>query len=290
MVLSSPDSAIVVSAAGNARFATELDSPETALNVQDLFTSLKGRQLGLPGTVPIQNLFLHPFSEDKLLIQTQKALYLLDLKKVALDRLYTTTSTISGTAVSKNEVFTAGAHGRVAVFNLILNSTSFFAPSISSTIMDIAADTSGNYVFLRTADGGFYAYDRTKTETTRLPMNPLGFSVSNDGKRLIFLSAEGKIGIFYLANYEDEMGVETMKKGTLEFVAATETFSDFLKFPDSDAYALARSGNDLFAVELRSGTPNVALLAHNVEKYVFDGKSVVMRKTDGTMTKIELSY
>lgn len=289
VVLWSPESAVLVTQSDGAQFVTELDNPQTALNVRDLFVSLKEQQLKLPGAVPIKKLFLHPFSEKKLFVETAKSLYLLDLAKISINRLSTASSTIQAVAVGNTETFIADAKGNVTAVNLILNTSSLLLLPTSSLPISLSVDPSANYIVFETADGTYSVYDRGSSETVRVPAELRSFYPSDDGKRLVFLTTQNKLGILYTADYDD--GETIVKKGTVQFVPVAGEFRNFTWLPDSEMYGVVVSGNDLLAVELKDGSrTNSAVLARNVKKYALLGKDVFVEKLDESVVKLGLNY
>ncbi len=89
VALSDNNSEILVTKEGEDYFLVDLKDSRSAVNLTHLFNSLKQRQLALSGTVPITEIFFHPFSPNKIVIASKTSLYTIDVKKVEIDKLVT---------------------------------------------------------------------------------------------------------------------------------------------------------------------------------------------------------
>lgn len=67
-------------------FLISLSSPRVSTNINEIFWSLKSLKLALPGEVPIVAIAPHPYDSDKIILSTKAALYITDLKSLAITR------------------------------------------------------------------------------------------------------------------------------------------------------------------------------------------------------------
>lgn len=67
-------------------FLISLSNPRVSTNINEIFWNLKSLKLALPGKVPIMAAAPHPYDSDKIILSTKAALYITDLKSLAITR------------------------------------------------------------------------------------------------------------------------------------------------------------------------------------------------------------
>jgi hypothetical protein len=63
-------------------FLVPLSNLKASTNINELFRSLKSSKLGLPGQVPIVAIAPHPYDGNKIILSTNAAFYIVDLKSL----------------------------------------------------------------------------------------------------------------------------------------------------------------------------------------------------------------
>ena len=154
----SNDSAMLLTRMDGTVYLVGRGLTDTTLNLTALFHSLKERDLGLPGTVPLVEVRPHPFSAGKYLIVTETSLYLLDADRISLERL-ATIGQVVWTAWNDTETLLLGADGTLTAVDLVFK-TSLTAPFTSSTVTRLESTPDGDILVLLTAEGSLLVHYR----------------------------------------------------------------------------------------------------------------------------------
>ncbi|MCK9186968.1 MAG: hypothetical protein PHS16_01215 [Candidatus Colwellbacteria bacterium] len=67
-------------------FKVSLENPKASTNINEIFWTLKSSKLSLPGKVPVKAIIPHPFDSNRVIISTEAALYVVDLKQFSIEK------------------------------------------------------------------------------------------------------------------------------------------------------------------------------------------------------------
>ena len=287
VILNDPTSNFIVTTDKKSPFLIDLQNSKASINLNELFNSLKQQQLGLPGNVPIKKFFVHPFSQGKILIMTKSSFYVLDYKRVALERLLTT-STITAGAISNNEAFFADNRGNLLIYNLILKNSEVVNLNLP-LIEKIKSNPDGDKILILSSDNELFFYNRSSKKLESISKSARDFYFSPEQKRVALIGDDGKIIIFYIANYESD---EKKMKGsafTLPPQINTEA-PNFYWLEEKSDYLSVLSGTDLIISELDSRSPiNRYKIFENVKKYFIQENEASVLTNDGTLVRLNLA-
>ncbi len=284
VVLSDQSSNAIVTTDGQSYFWINLSEPENAVNVTDLFNALRQTQLGLTGTVPISGVFFHPFSGNRLIISSAKAVYLLDLRQMKLTLLFKTGG-IAAMAVSENEVFALDASSTLDIFNLLLQTTNEF-PIDAASISKMAVTPEGGTLFMLQKDGTLSEYDRSGQTLLPLTKGVADFWLSPGEERLALLSSGGQLSILAIKDYWNDDQFTAGENWTVAVPGGAP--DDFAWLPDYPGYGLTLAGGTLSVVELGDRTPqNTSIISDGVSKFYLSGSNLFFLKGQ-TLESVDL--
>lgn len=286
VVLSSPNQPYVVTKAGQEYWLTDVSSPAgTSTNLTRLFDTLRHSKLGFTGTVPIEQVLYHPFDGSRLIIVSVRAVYLLDPKAPSLSVLFEMPS-IAAADLSGNQLFAVNASGTLAAYNLLLQTESTSSPGIGN-VVQIKSDPSGAFIFLLDRGGTLTEYDRSTQAASTLAQNVTGFWPSLGGDRLAYATASGELHFVALKNYWTDIKVVQGDTWSVSYSGGAP--QDFAWLPDFPNYGFVLSNGTLSAVELDQRLPqNSAVVAQGVSKFIVNGSTAYLLKTDGTLELLDL--
>lgn len=288
VVSTNPASSFIVTQEGNTRFIIDLKNPQAALNLSELFLSLKERELGLRGVVPITAVLLHPFVPTKFIIASERAVYVLDIRKVSLQKLFEASST-AALAVNRSEVLLADRDGTLTIGNLVLGTVSRESAFPFSTAVKVASNRAGTTVFGLTKEGKLLSYNSATSTATELGANVDDFALSPDETRIAMRTRKGDVTVLLLEK-TDESGMQ--EAGTRIAVPAAAHAAAFplMWSPASPRYFLHASEEGVLTVyEADVKEPqNHLTLAEHVADYAAQGETLYVLHTDGTLEKITL--
>jgi hypothetical protein len=284
--LSGKNSDLVVLKENGDYFLTNVRDAVSAMNINELFQSLKRRQLKIPGTSPIKNIFLHPFSPNKIMILTNTSLYSLDSKKLELERLITVTST-NAVAFSNNEVFLTDGKGDLHITNLILNNSSYFPLNIEG-ISSLISTGGGDKIFISTQKGELLVYDRSAKNLKKIASELDSFAVSPEEKRLLLVDTRGNTRIFFLEDYNID-GLNLKDSSSVIKLAGTGIPKEIAWIPALPNQIVFLSGNRLMASEADPREPASRVIATEVKDYLVDNKKLLVLKENGELLEVDLS-
>jgi len=252
-------------------FFIDLTNPNVSTNIQELFNSLKQRELKLPGMVKILTAFPHPFSRSKVIVATKTSLYIIDLKKVSIEKILETEGIIE-TFLDNARIFVENEGGNVAMVNLLIKND----PEImytSSTEMR-APIINNSYLFFIGKKNTLFSYDRATKSTSIVAEKVKYFSLSPEEKRVGVIFENGTLGIIYVANYSGNM---IMEKGTMHPLVLNNgperaNFESIEWLPGYPNHLIASTKNSVWAIEANERNPqNAILLSQNIKKYTLRG-------------------
>lgn len=194
LVAEAEQNSIVTQDAQKNVFFIDVTNPATAVNVKEMFAAqLKTNKI--TGNLKITNIFLHPFSPNTLVLQADKTVFLLDTKKIALEKIMqSTTSAVF--AKARNELFFFG-NGRVITYNLLLGKNTVF--TVPGTVpKSVLATRSGDIFFLTDEKNVITFFDRRNASSSIVGTHAIKTALSPDESKLLIAHENGSFSIFYL--------------------------------------------------------------------------------------------
>ncbi len=277
--------AIITKEKNGEIFFINISELDTSINIKELFNSLKQRELGLPGIVPIEGVFSHPFSPSKAIIHTKSSVYMLDFKKVSLEKILDTEK-IESTFVDSSGVFVKNTKGEMIFLNLLIKGEQEILFSTSTEILSPKFDSSR--IFFIDGEKSLFSYDRSLKRFEKIASGVKKFSLSPEGKRIAILFENGTVGIYYVGNY---VGNEIMKEETMFLLLPDKKMGagQFTRIEWAEKfpyYLVLYKENTVWALEADQRNPqNTIILFDNVKKYSIEDDFYVLF-IDGTLKKI----
>lgn len=254
VILAEPDqNNIVTSDSKGNLFFVDLANPESVVNIKEIFASQIKTKKGLTNS-KISEVFLHPFSPGVLIIQSDKTVYLLDTKRIGLEKIMQSTSTAIFTK-AKNELFFFG-NARVITYNLLLGKNSVFATPIENP-KNILTTRNGNIFFITDEKKTVTFFDRGNSSSSIIGTHIINSSLSPDESKLLLAHKNGNFSIFYL---EEDTGDVKIPQYSIRTIPGKYDFSNGAKnliwFPNYPGYFGFLENNTLILAETDIRTPN----------------------------------
>lgn len=286
---SNKSSQIITKDANGTLFFIDTISPNTAINVQEIFNSLKKRENIQSGNTKISNAYIHPFSQNKIIVTTQSDVYIIDTKKVELEKLIFQKQ-ISNLNLDDN-VLTVQSKNDFFIINLLLKTTSSSSISSSTEYASIKKIGNGGVVIL-TMDkkGNLVSLNETTGKTNLIASSTKNFFVSKDKKIVFVVLYNNKINLHYL---ENELENTKLIKGTtsnLNLELAENQDIDVVWLDKFQKYALLKDGQKLSIIEIDSRKPcNSSEIAGEIKKFELDkNDNLIILGKNGSLKKLEL--
>ncbi len=259
---------IITKDKNNTLFFVDIADPNTAINIQELFNSLKQRELKLPGTVKILTALPHPFSHSKIIVATKTSLYIIDLKKISIEKILGVEH-IDEVFSDDTRVFIKDAQGNIAMVNLLIKNE----PEImyaSSTEMHIPV-LNNSYLLFIGEQNTLFIYNRVTKDISTIAKNVKYFSLSPEEKRVGVVFENGTLGIAYITDYSGNIQI---KKGMfipllLNGSAKNIKFDSLEWLRGFQNYIVALAKDSVWAIETdEKNLQNAVLLSQNIKKYI----------------------
>lgn len=268
-------------------FFIDLNNPNAAINIHEIFNSLKKREIKTSTTTKIDYVGLHPFSAGKIIIAAKNSLYSLDLKKIKLEKIAAASSSVHIVATG-SEIFSVDKSGNATGINL-LTGTQTSLKIASTSINAVSATKSGSRFFTLDSKKELYLFERATVATSTLSKNVKSFFTSPDEKKIAIVSDDNTIKILYV---EEETGDIKIPKGTtLSIIVPHIDPRKNVRIswvPKFGNYILISDGENLLVAEIDSRPPqNTHPLFTKIKEYTLTNTLYVLRE-DGALSAIEL--
>lgn len=242
-------------------FAQNITDTYSAINLQELFVSLKNRQLNLRGNVPIKYAAIHPFSPEKVILATGQALYAIDIKKVQIEQITNATSSIDFIALNQNEIFGISKTGFVQGAHLILKNTFSFRINAPTEINSITVGEIGEKILFTDENNGLFIYDRKTNSTEKIAEHQDIYSISPNEKIVMWME-KGKLWLYCAEKDEGDL---KMPRGTKIQLNTEYTFAEknlaMFWMKNIPTQLFLKADNKFFAIELDPrGTTNATII------------------------------
>lgn len=289
VVASSPASPNIVTkdAKGNFLF-TDLRNLKSSTNVTSLFASLYRRSFAATSTPSIVDVALHPWSADRIVVAASDGIYLLDLKKVQLERSAALPDT-EHLVVTVNEVFGGDGKGAFSGTNLMIGSPIAFSLATTS-VATVRTNPSGTKFFVLDKRGALMEYDRSAATSTLIASGVKDFALGPDEERILLVGKDNRIRVHYLAETTGDFRVD---EGSSTSVTVPNVLKSAIVttawLPEIPDQFLVGVNSDLFAAETDPRTPeNTALLFSHIKKYALSGDVLYLLRNDGSLSTVTL--
>ncbi len=261
VALSESGTLVTKSATTNNYYLANAFKPNENLNLTLTFNNLKGEKLNLPGAVSIKKLLPYPYSDQRFVIATDQAIYILSVDKLTIDQV----------ALGPNDFFIQGRNGiawvedqKIKMFNLPLR-TETIAWDLSS--VDIGLDieelknTVSGWLVLET--NGRLVLLTESSAPKIIDAFVKGFTLSPDEESIAVLRSDNSLFVHNLASGES---MDVDKSGSIK---------DFAWFKDSAHVFLLRGESLLFADLNSTELENVVVLGENVNGFSYPGQDTI---------------
>ncbi len=271
VIATRPESKLVITEDDSKNYyLINLESPTALSNITELFNSLKQSKLGLPGKVAIKFIAFHPFSENKLVLGTENAVYLLDTSKIDIEPVINLPH-ISAIALSQNEAFAINSSGTITSFNLAIRKGGT-VPFRVPEVVQIIASKNGKYLALIKTEGELLVLDREKSSFTFISDKISYVDFSPENKRIGYVTKDHQLAIYNLESFGWDSKYVSGEILNIGKGGGAENFAWMSEFPN---YVLVFGNNKLAIQEIDKREPiNRYILRENVKKYVYSGKNL----------------
>lgn len=270
-----PEQGAELVASPTDKFLLELKSETVSgsrlAELNSLFNQLKEGQLRLPGPVSINKVSPYPYNDQKFIIMTGRALYVLDTEKRTVSQVSPRAKDFT---FAGNEVFWFDDKGLFS-FNLILRNQSQvnFPQELKVAEWDkIVASTSGEIIEILKKENELIAWNRSTGKVTSLGKGITHFAFSPDSKKIAFAAGAGSLSVYSVKD-----GAE-VQKYILESISSPWTgIAGFSWHEDNNYLFLEDKQNKLYFVEVNDYPPvNVVEAAARIKNFTYS-------KDDGSL-------
>ncbi len=280
---------IITKDTDNNLFFISLGGPETAVNLRELFASLARGKGILKTGVRAESVMLHPFSPTGVIVRYGTGVFVMDVKKLELQKIIEHGGKGALTKAS-NEVFFVSATSS-SVYNLLLGTASEI-PTPQIAPASFSLNRSGSLFFFKDLKGTLFVFDRTAVSSTEIAKNVDNFSVSGED-RLVIVQNDGHVLFYYLKDSEGDL--KTPKGKSVSFPLPkkfrVEDAASAIWTPRAPQYLFFVKNGTFIGSEADTRPPvNAYAFLEGVAKAAErDGKFVVLHK-DGTLTEVSFEF
>ncbi|KKW11845.1 MAG: hypothetical protein UY51_C0005G0086 [Candidatus Jorgensenbacteria bacterium GW2011_GWB1_49_9] len=286
-VLASPASNYIATSQDQNYFLTDLKNPASALNLSDIFNSLKQQTLHYPGFVPLKSVHFHPFSPDKLILATNASIYTLDLNKIGLSENLRGTN-LTSVSLGSNAVFALDRGRAVLWVNLILGTVNAIDFGTSTRFQTLTVSPDGNHWLFTDENENLFLANSAQKPPLKISADIKSFSLSPDSKRVSLVNGTGALSVFFIETYDDDFHASASTTLTLDLPnSRTTTEWRWLNLPNH--FLVLKDGN-LIAGEIDPYLPlNFHTLTTGVKKYILNGSDLYMLNDSKELLKFYLN-
>ncbi|MBI5147938.1 MAG: carboxypeptidase regulatory-like domain-containing protein [Parcubacteria group bacterium] len=253
---------IVFSKKDNAYSLVDFNNLNSSLNLNSLFNNLKERQLRLAGAVEISDVLNHPFDDNKIIIATKRAVYLLDTAKLSLE-IIGEDANPSVIIAENSEIVWADDKNRIFAYNLMIKRASLIGEA-NGKVRALHLSSSGYYLIAEIQDNAPLLFNRRDQKTIGLPPVRVPPVFSPDEKKIAVLNSSGELKIYFL---EDQIKNVNKKAGDVAFLVATAGDFPAISWHDDSFHLFLQYSKGLRFAEIDDRPPvNVAEIDGDISK------------------------
>lgn len=260
---------------------------EKRKEVENLFYSLKQKQLKMPGRVPIVQIIPFPFDTNKTVIASQKAIYLLDRQNFILELLVLTPAKTLIT--NGSEIVFLDQENNLQIYEVQLRKITAKIPLLlPKKVVKIAFSRTNTKIGLLTEEGWFFIYERPKAELKLIAEGIKNFRFSPDSKKIAVLTQAEEIEVIFLENYHRDFTLTAGEKLKIELQKESEIL-DFDWLPQFLDYLIVEYPEEMIIAEIDQRQPiNWWLLAKNISDFNFDQENNLYLLQNNQFLKVVL--
>ncbi len=178
----------------------KFNEPATALNINASFNnSLKKSEV-------IENVALHPFNDDRLLIKSVNGLYIFDTRKLQIEIVFQNekNNKILAWFANNSSIYIVKSKiPAVYSYNLITKTENELAelPENLPVIIKTETSDSGSEIGFLGKSGALSIFNIKDKKFRQIADNAKKFSFSPDSKKLFFIGNNGKISVYFIEEW-----------------------------------------------------------------------------------------
>lgn len=242
---------------------------EKRKEAENLFYSLKQKQLKMLGRVPIVQIAAFPFDTSQVVIASQKAIYLLDRQNFTLELLVS----VSAKTLTTNgsEIVFLDQENNLQFYDLTAKKITEKIPLLpKEEVIKIAFSRTNAKIGLLTEKGGFFIYERPKAELKMIAEGIKNFRFSPDSKKIAVLSEAEGIEVIFLEDYHRDFTMTAGEKLEIKLQKEGEIL-DFDWLPQILDYLVIKYPEEIIIAEVDSRPPtNWWFLTQTAADFHFD--------------------
>jgi len=234
----------------------------TASNINLIFNNLK-EQKNINDVGVIKNIITHPSDKNKLVISSNKSLYLLDFNKPSLEVLKT--GQFKLLEINNDNIFYTGT-STLNSYNLntknesiIYNSSNISSIKISNNGQIIAFDNGGKLMLL----------DKANQDIRQLINNPASYEFSPDNKKIATINDSGEIKAFFIGDDYELFEKKSMSSSVFKITTLDTEYP--VAWHTNSAYIFIKIGNVFKLLEINDALPiNLQTVNTTSDKYFYN--------------------
>lgn len=276
------DGQAVITAGGGKYFLTQLENPDSALNLNAAFLNSR-KASGITDSSRIKTPDFQPGSDSSLIIRTEDGLYLFD------------TNRFITTSVSSKPVLSFAAHNREIIFSsggilYAYDSGSGLSQPLAlagaaGNPVEILYNPAGTHLTLRSADGKLELADRRNLTSKIIARNAKKSLFAPNSLRLIFTTENNEL-VIYTFGKRDHL-LELPETDILRLSGENE---QTIAWHKNSAHLFLEYPDALYLLEANSKPPiNLEKVGSNIRKYFYDAeKNSVYLLKNNILTALEI--
>jgi hypothetical protein len=271
----------------------------TAFNINASFNNL------LKKSETIENVALHPFNDDRLLIKNANGFYIFDIRKLQIEtvfqndknnRILAWFANNSTIYIVKCQMSSVKCQNyAIYSYNLITKTENEIIklPENLSTIVEIKTSDSGSEIGLLGKSGVLSIFNIKDKKFQQITDDAIKFSFSPDSKKLFFINNNGKISVYFIEDW-----YKNSKKKTGDIVNFSLKNEGLIKnaYWHKDSYHLfvkyvGENENtyvDFMEIDDRSPLNQYPIIAESESNYYNAAENLLYFIQNKTLYKIEM--
>ncbi|MDO8443095.1 MAG: hypothetical protein Q7S81_02465 [bacterium] len=237
----------------------------SALNINLLFDNLKYQKI-ITDKNPIKKIIAHPSDKNKLILATNKNLYILDFYRPSLEIINPGQYTLF--SASGEEIFFTDTNS-LYFYNLNNGETSTLLNQAGINSLEISPN---NQFVALSENNKLTLLDRSKKENNLINLidNPTFFKFSPDSKKIATVS-NNTIKIFFIGDDYELFNKKSMGTSSFE-ISSLDTSLPFI-WSGNSYYLFVKSETTLKFLEINDDQPvNLQTIDTGIDKYFYDGQ------------------
>jgi hypothetical protein len=241
----------------------------SALNISLLFENLKYQQ-SINDNNSIKKVIGHPLDKNKLILATNKNLYILDFYKPSLEIIKSDKNNNNLLSASGEEIFFTDSTG-LYCYDLNKNKVSLLVSQSKINSMEISPNN--QFIAFSSDNNKLVLLNRSKNENnlTDLVNDPAYFKFSPDSKKIAAVYDNNKIKILFIGDDYELFNKKIMGSSSFE-INSMDTNLPIIWHSNS-YYLFVKSGTALKFLEINDDLPiNLQTIDAAIDNYFYSNK------------------